>query len=183
MTMSCTRTDQRGFSLTELMLVVAAAGTIMAIALPVMTNLTASTKLNEAARLIEREYQDARLRAVASNRLLRVRTNCPAAGYVRTVEVLNTAVDTAADRCLHSAYPFPADADLMTRPNYDGPVRTIPNGATATSAVIEFSPDGSAQLVVGAVATPIAGSQTITITRQGLSRTVTINAAGKVQIQ
>lgn len=181
--MLCTRTDQRGFSLTELMLVVAAAGTIMAIALPVMTNLTASTKLNEAARLIEREYQDARLRAVASNRLLRVRTNCPSAGYVRTVEVLNTAVDTAADRCLHSAYPFPADADLMTRPNYDGPVRTIPNGATATSAVIEFSPDGSAQLVVGAVVTPIAGSQTITITRQGLSRTVTINAAGKVQIQ
>jgi prepilin-type N-terminal cleavage/methylation domain-containing protein len=181
--MLCTRTNQRGFSLVELMLVVAAAGTIMAIALPVMTGLTAATKVNEAARLIEREYQDARLRAVASNRMLRVRTNCPSAGYVRTVEVLNTAVDLASNRCLNSAFPFPADADLMTRPNYDGPVRTIPNGATATTAVIEFSPDGTARLVVAGVAEPIATAQTITITRQGLSRTVTVNAAGKVQLQ
>ncbi|MEO6212119.1 MAG: GspH/FimT family pseudopilin [Vicinamibacterales bacterium] len=182
MTMLFTRTRQRGFSLTELMLVVAVGGTIMAIALPIMTDLTASTKLNEAARLVEREFQDARLRAVASNRSLRVRTNCPAAGYVRSVEVLGTATDTAANRCLQIAFPFPADADLMTRPNYDGPVRTIPNGATATTTVIEFSPDGGARLVVAGVAEPMV-AQTVTITRQSKSRTVTINGAGKVQLQ
>ena len=182
MTMPGIRVHQRGFSLIELMLVVAAAGTIMAIALPVMTDLTASVKLNDAARLVEREFQDARLRAVAANRSLRVRTNCPAAGYVRTVELLGTAVDAAANRCLQSAYPFPADADLMTRPNFDGPVRTIPNSATVTTTVIEFSPDGAAQLVVAGVAQPMV-PQTITITRQGKSRTVTINAAGKVQLQ
>ena len=61
------------------------------------------------------------------NRPLRVRINCPATGYIRTVEVLGTAADTAANRCLITAYPFPAaDTDMMTRPNYDGPVRMLP---------------------------------------------------------
>ncbi|MBA3295496.1 MAG: GspH/FimT family pseudopilin [Acidobacteria bacterium] len=182
--MSFIRRNARGFSLTELMLIVTIAGTIMAIALPVTTELTASTKLSEAARLVEREFQDARLRAVSSNRSLRVRTNCPAVGFVRSVEVLGTAADAAADRCLQSAYPFPADTDVMTRPNYDGPVRFIPNAATATTATIEFSPDGTARLVDAAgVAQPMAAEQTITVTRQSKSRTVMVNGAGKVQIQ
>ena len=43
---------------------------------------------------LEREFQSARLRAVIANRSLRVRLNCPAAGYYRTVEVLGTAADT-----------------------------------------------------------------------------------------
>jgi len=175
--------NARGFSLTELMLMVAIAGTLMAIAVPVAKDLTATTKLNEAARLIERELQDARLRAVSSNRSLRVRTNCPSTGFVRSVEVLGTAVDTATNRCLHSAYPYPADTDLMTRPNYDGPMRTIPNAATVTTTIIEFAPDGTARLVTAGVAQTMATPQTITITRQSKSRTVTVNAAGKVQIQ
>jgi len=166
------------------MLVVAVAGTLMAIAVPIFTDVTASTKLNEATRLVEREFQDARLRAVASNRSLRVRTNCPAVGLVRSVEVLGTATDMAADRCLQSAYPYPADTDVMTRPNYDGPVRYIPNAATATTITIEFSPDGVARLVnVAGVAQPMAAAQTVTVTRQNKSRTVTINGAGKVQYQ
>src|SRR5215207_5338436 len=121
---------ERGFSLTELMLTVAVAATIMGMAVPVTTDLSATVKLNEAARLIERELQDARLKAVATNRPLRVRTNCPDVGLMRTVELLNTAADAAGNRCQHMAYPFPADDNLMTRPNYDGPVRVIPNDAT-----------------------------------------------------
>ena len=45
-----------------------------------------------------------------------------------------TAVDSAANRCLPAAFPFPADDNLVTRPNYDGPVRTIPGGAAVTTA-------------------------------------------------
>ena len=53
--------------------------------------------------------------------------NCPATGYIRQGRSPGTAVDTAANRCLQTAYPFPAaDNDIMTRPNYDGPVRTLP---------------------------------------------------------
>ena len=113
--------NERGFSLTELMLTVTVAATLLAIGVPVLRDVTEGSKLNGAARELEREFHSARLRAVSANRSLRVRLNCPAAGYYRTVEVLGTAADTATNRCLLSAYPFPADADLTTRPNYDGP--------------------------------------------------------------
>jgi prepilin-type N-terminal cleavage/methylation domain-containing protein len=178
------RTNARGFSLTELMLVTAVAGTLMAIAVPVAKDLTANTKLNEAARLIEREFQDARLRAVSANRSLRVRTNCPSTGFVRSVEVLGTTADNATNRCAATAYPYPpADIDVMTRPNYDGPLRTIPNSATVTSTVIEFSPDGTARLVVNGVAQTMTTEQVVIVTRETKTRTVRINGAGKVTIQ
>ena len=50
-------TVERGFTLTELMLTVAVAATLMAIGVPVLTDVTDGTKLNEAARVIEREFQ------------------------------------------------------------------------------------------------------------------------------
>ena len=68
------------------------------------------------------------------------------------MEVLGTAADSAANRCLATAYPFPAaDIDVMTRPNFDGPVRTLPNGATVTTAIVQFQPDGAADQVVAGV--------------------------------
>jgi len=178
------RRPSAGFSLVELMLVVALIGTMAAVALPVMTNMTSSIKLNDAARLVERELQDARIKAVATNRVMRVRTNCPATGYLRRVEVVSAAVDGASNRCLNSAYPFPAaDNDVMTRPNFDGPVRSLPGGATVTDSNIQFSPDGTANEVVSGTPQVIASVVTLTITRESKSKTVTINATGKIQLQ
>lgn len=174
---------QRGFSLTELVLVVAMAGTVAAMAVPLSGDLMATMKINEASRLIERELADARLRAVSTNRALRVRTNCPVAGFVRTVEFLATAADSAANRCLNSAFPFPADDDLMTRPNYDGPVRTISNGASVTTVTLQFQPDGTVFNVVNNVLTTMTTEQTLTISKGNKSRTVRVNSAGKIQIQ
>jgi prepilin-type N-terminal cleavage/methylation domain-containing protein len=175
---------QRGYTLVEVMIVVAFATTLMAIAVPVMTNVSDSSKLTEATREVERELATARLRAVQLNRLLRVRLNCPAAGYLRTVEVVGTSVDTAADRCLESAYPYPAaDTDLMTRPNYDGPMRVLPRGATVTNDIIEFTPEGTAFQVLNGTPQNIVTPVTITVTRGGHSRTVTVNGVGKVQLQ
>src|SRR4051812_42901045 len=171
------RHRSKGFSLVELLLVVALIGILAAVGLPVMKNMNSSIKLNEASSMVERELQDARIKAVSSNRVMRVRMNCPSAGYIRRVEVLATAADTATNRCLDSAYPFPAaDNDVMTRPNYDGPVRMLPPGATVSSTVIQFSPDGTANEVVSNVPQVIASTVTLTITREGKSRTVTINA-------
>jgi Tfp pilus assembly protein FimT len=166
------------------MLVVAFLATVAAIAVPLSGEISASTKLNEAARQIQRELAEARLKAVSSNRSLRVRTNCPSAGFVRTVEVVGTAaIDNAANRCTHATYPFPPDDDLMTRPNYDGPVRPLPHGATVTTVSYQFQPDGTVLNVVANVATAMAAEQTITISRLGRSRTVRVNAAGKIQLQ
>ncbi len=176
--------SHRGFTLIELLLVVALLGTMAAVGLPIMTEMTASIKLSSASRMVERELQDARIKAVTSNRALRVRLNCPAAGYIRMVEVVGNATDTASNRCLSSAYPFPAaDNDVMTRPNFDGPVRTLPDGAMVTSAVIQFQPDGAASQVVNNVVQAITTPVTVTITREGKSKTVTINAIGKIQLQ
>jgi prepilin-type N-terminal cleavage/methylation domain-containing protein len=178
------RSSANGFTLTELLLVVALIGTMAAVALPVMKDMTASIKLSDAARMVVGELQDARIKAVSTNRVFRVRMNCPSTGYIRRVEVLATAVDTAANRCLQSAYPFPAaDNDVMTRPNYDGPVRTLPAGATVTSTIVQFSPDGTAAEVVGGVVQAIATTLTLTITRDSKSKSVTINAVGKIQLQ
>jgi hypothetical protein len=111
-------------------------------------------------------------------------------GYIRTVEVTGTAtIDGATDRCVMSRYPFPApDNDLMTRPNFDGPVRVLPNGAVVSSLGFQFSPDGTAATVPGgamggntvtAITTPVS----FTIMRHGKTRTVTVNNVGKVQLQ
>jgi prepilin-type N-terminal cleavage/methylation domain-containing protein len=174
---------ERGFSLPELMLTVAVSATLMAMALPVMTDITQTAKLNEAVRLVERELQTARLKAVSTNSILRVRTNCPMVGYVRTVEVLGNGADVPLTRCDTALYRYPPDDELATRPNYDGPARPLPSEATVNEAVVEFGPDGTARRVVGGVAQPITEPVLITIERRTVTRTVTINGLGKVQIQ
>jgi Tfp pilus assembly protein FimT len=182
--MRIARAAERGFSLVELMLVVAFAATLLTIAVPVMTDVSDSSKLNGAAREIERELQSARLKSVSTNRLLRVRLNCPGTGMYRTVEyVASPAVDDATNRCSDSAYPFPADNDVMTRPNFDGPLRLLPQGATVTSHIFQFQPDGTAVTLVSNVVTPIAVPVTITVTRKGKSKSITVNGAGKIQLQ
>lgn len=176
--------SQRGFSLNELMLTVAVAATLMAMAVPILTDVSEGSRFNASVRLVERELQSARLKAVTSNVVLRVRTNCPSAGYVRTVEVLGTAVDWAMDRCATSAYPFPpADTELATRPNHDGPVRVLPDGTSVSDMVLQFSPDGTVMQVVANAPQRIDGSVTVTVARNYKSKSVTINGAGKVQLQ
>ena len=162
-------------------MIIAVAATMMAFALPILTDLGEGTKLAAAAREIEREMQSARLKAVTVNRVLRVRLNCPATGSFRTVEVLGTAVDQATNRCTTSGFPFPAaDQDLMTRPNFDGPVRLLSSGATVNSVILEFRPDGTAAQVVSNAVQAITTPITITVTRRGKSKTVTVNGAGRV---
>jgi prepilin-type N-terminal cleavage/methylation domain-containing protein len=183
--------DDRGFSLIELIGVIAVSAILVAIAVPQMSDAIVSMRLGQGTREVERELQTARLKAVSSNRSLRVRTNCPTAGFYRMVEYLGTiqtpaAEDTAANRCLNSAYPFPAaDTNPITRPNHDGPVRIMLPDVTVTTAGIEFRPDGTAWLVGGdgrAATIPLAGTD-LTLTHRSRTRRINVNPLGKITIQ
>jgi Tfp pilus assembly protein FimT len=173
-----------GFSVTDVLITLAIFATLAAVSVPFATNVTADIKLKEAARTVERELQSGRLRAVSANRILRVRLNCPVAGSLRTVEYLNSSADTSTTRCAEAAYPYPAaDNDVVTRPNYDGPVRTMPPPASVDTFIIEFHPDGTARNVVSNVATSITTPISIAVTRNERTRTITVNGAGKIQYQ
>ena len=112
-----------------------------------MKDMTASIKLNEAARHGRTGDAGRAIEGGVVNRVIRVRTNCPAAGYIRSVEVLGTAADTAGNRCMTTGYPFPpADTDIMTRPNFDGPGAGPPERSHGRATSFQFSPDGTAMM-------------------------------------
>ena len=181
----------RGFSLIELIGVVAVTAIIAAIAVPQIGDTLTAMRLGDGARVVERELQTARFKAVSTNRIIRVRTNCPAAGFYRMVEYLGTIQapdpnDGPLARCLNSAYPYPApDTNPMTRPNHDGPVRPMPGGVTVTTVGVEFRPDGTAWTVAAdgrAQSIPPAGTD-LTVTYKTKTKGINVTPLGKIRIQ
>jgi Tfp pilus assembly protein FimT len=176
-----------GFTILELILVMLGIVAIAGISIPRFNNLIRSQKARDAARMVERELQTARLKAVSTSRALRVRFNCPAAGQFRMLEVTGVAtVDNASNRCDPVAYPSPGPNDaLRSTPSLDGPVRYLPPSTALSSSALnfEFSPKGQVYTVTGAgVATVVAGNLVMTVTRAGWSNTVTLNELGRIRL-
>ena len=104
------RFSQSGFSLIELLMVVALVGIVSVIGLPLLGQISGAIELGEAARQVERELQSARMTAVSANHPVRVMFNCPVAGQYRMVELIGTpgvpaAADGVVGRCSRQHVP------------------------------------------------------------------------------
>ncbi|MEO7189644.1 MAG: hypothetical protein ABI051_01160 [Vicinamibacterales bacterium] len=178
--------SETGFTLVELVIVIGAVAMMAGLTVPKINTLVQSQRTGNAARLVERELQTARLKAVGTSHALRVKFSCPVAGQFRTLEVTGVAMtDTAATRCSPTAYPSPGPIDLLrSTPSLDSAVRYLPTGTTvsATSLDIEFSPTGQVFTYAAGVGTPLGADLVLTVTRAGTSKTVTINALGRVKL-
>ena len=176
-----------GFTLIDMMIVMAVLGTLAAVAVPSLSAVTERMRLGQGQREVEREMQTARLKAVTANRRIRVRFNCPVARSYRMVEVIGTAADDAADRCLESAYPaVPADNNPLTRPNHDGPIRYLPKDVSfGAAASLEFAPDGTVKYQSGVsyIDVPDPNGTAVTLTKAGMTDVarITVNRLGKIQ--
>ena len=191
------RSSDAGFTLIDTMITLLVFGILSAAAVPVFMDMTVGMRLGQAMRDVERELQTARLKAVTSNRPIRVRFNCPVAGQFRMVELIGTpsvpaASDTGTSRCNETDFPFPAgDSNALTRPNHDGPLRRLHTTlAFGTSPpTLEFWPDGSVHKQAASenpwslVPTTGTGQVEIVITKGTLQRKITVNGLGKIQVQ
>jgi len=182
--------DRRGFSLVDIMVAVSVMAIIAAGAVPALVNVADSMKLGQGQRDVYQEMQTARLVAVASNRPMRLRFNCPAAGQYRLTEMIGTASkpdtnDTASDRCSDTKWKYPAnDNDPTSRPNHDGPVRQLPNKVTfGATSTLEFWPDGTIHKDAGTLPwaqVGVAGTA-ITVVKGTTVKTISVNGLGKIQ--
>lgn len=191
---SAARDRRAGFTLIELMVVLAVFGIVAAVAMPLLGQALERYRLGMAIREVERELQTARVKAVQTNRPIQVLFDCPAAGQFRRVEVLSEpgvpdARDNQLTRCDPTTFPYPAaDTDPVTRPNNDGPLHYLAQG-TVFSGVsgIEFHPDGTAwsDASGGSIAwsnIPVSGVL-VTLTRNADSRSIIVNGMGRVFLQ
>ena len=177
-----------GFSLIDVLIVLALIGILSGIAVPLIGNLAESLKLGTNTREVERVLQEARLKSVTSNRPIRVRFNCPVAGEYRMVELIGSAVvpdpkDTAANRCQDTVYPYPApDAEPLTRPNHDGPLMRLSQKVTfGTAKNLEFWPDGSVRQYDGANFVPFTTTE-LSLVKGNDVKKITVNGLGKVTL-
>jgi prepilin-type N-terminal cleavage/methylation domain-containing protein len=177
---------QSGFTLIEIVIVMAIAITMAAITVPRISDLLASQRARNAARDVERELQVARLKAVTSAHAMRVRFNCPVAGQLRRLEVTGVpTTDNAANRCDPVAYPFPGPNDMLqSTPSFDSPVIYLPTGTAVATAFpqYEFGANGMVYSVdaTGTVAA-LAADATVTVTLNGWSNGITINGFGRIK--
>lgn len=154
--------SNRGFTLFELLIVVAMIGTLAAIGLPVLTESTNRNAVWTTSEQIGSQIRQARLKAITRNQSYQIRFNCPAAGQYRVLVVDGNIND--ADRC--SQYKT-LDTGVYVVP------RNVGYSGTATLQV-----NGRGQYsIVGAGALPLTISVRHVV---GHQRNFTVSITGQI---
>jgi prepilin-type N-terminal cleavage/methylation domain-containing protein len=182
------RDGQAGFTLVEVVMVMAGVVALSALTLPRINGFLQIQRARTAARVVENQLQTARLRAVSASRAMRVRFNCPSAGKLRILEFTGVAAtDNASNRCDPSAFPSPGPNDtLRATPSLDSPVVELPSGSAVTGSApaYEFTPHGTVFAISGTgAASAVTSDVVLTVTRYGVSSTVRINGMGRIRLE
>jgi prepilin-type N-terminal cleavage/methylation domain-containing protein len=180
------RTAEAGFSLPEVMIVLAITMVMGAIAVPSITTALRDSEVSSAVQSVASTVRNARYQAVTRNVRLRVRFNCPAAGLTRIVEVTGDAtIDNAANRCNTTAYPYPAaDQDPATLPNSDGPLVFMPQQITFGAVQdLEISTIGRITPLTGCPACVAAAPPaTVAVGNAHQEKRLTVSGSGQVEV-
>jgi len=171
-----------GSSLVELLMTLMLASTLTAMAIAPIGSAMQRYTMTTASQTVAAEVRAARLKAVAKNRTMRVRFDCPGPGQFRVVEVVgNAAIDDDPNRCSEATYPYP-DPNPAVAPNADGPVMWLNRGATFERVQdLQISPRGRAQPLEACPACTLAPSPaTIGLTNGHDNQTITISVSGVV---
>ena len=171
-----------GFTLIDTLIVLAVSCCLAGMAVPSIDGAIRRYRITTATRTITAEIRAARGTAVAKNRTMRVRFNCPAPGQFRVVEVTgNLAIDNDPNRCSEEDYPYP-DPDPAVAPNADGPAMWINQGA-ALGAVqdIQISNRGRISPLNNCPAcATVAPPARIGLTNGYETQTITVSPSGMV---
>jgi type IV fimbrial biogenesis protein FimT len=132
--------DKRGFTLIEMMIVIAIIGIVAAIAAPNLANYMAQRRLNGAARMVMSDLMAARMLAVAQNRNVQVSFPSSAAATY-TYDTTGTSPLT---KNIQTGFGY-HDVTLSSNTN---PI-FIPNGtvSAATNGTVTLSNGAGSKLV------------------------------------
>ena len=173
---------ESGYTLVEIMIGVAVMATVAGAAIPMVDKTLRHYALTQAADSVGATIRQARMTAVAKNRTVRVRFDCPGPGQMRVVEVTgDPAIDSAPNRCSLDAYPYP-DRDPNTLPNVDGPVVPLPSRAKfGTFESVQIDPQSRVTPQMNCPAcsnSPVPA--TIDVRNAYSTKTITVTTGGQV---
>ena len=156
--------SNRGYTLIELMVVLALAGILAAIAIPVYIQSSARNSVWTASELIGSQLRQARLKAISRNRRFQVRFDCPAVGQFRVLAVDDATIGDP-DRC-------------SATEEFDSGVFAMPFQTTFGDDVDTLEVNGRG-IFTSAGAIP----QTITVTNGENSRSLTVSITGQITFE
>jgi len=149
---------RRGFSLLELLTVVAILGILLAMGIPQIMNMSSSYKLTGAVDSVQWAIASTRYQAIMK-------------GYYYELTISNSNTQ-------YQVYSKIPPATSYTTVGNATPITSTAVTISPATTTLQFSPSGSISVVAGN-----SNPNTITVTYSGQSHTLTVSNYGQVTIQ